>query len=304
MKKNKILIGPSSFAEKDKSPLELLQKNGFSVINNPYGRKLTTLELLQLLQPDVIGLIAGLEKLDHEVMSASSIQCISRVGSGMSNVDLIAAKNLNIAVRSTPDGPTQSVAELTLGSLLSLLRLIPEMNEDLHNGKWSKKIGFELRNKLCLVIGFGRIGNRVADLLHAFGADIVVYDPYLQSQIGYRKTERIEDVLPAVDIITIHSSGESCLLAEKEFSLIKDGVFILNASRGNAIDEQSLIGALEKKKVMGAWLDTFIEEPYKGQLIRYKNVLLTPHVGSYTLECRRDMEMEAVNNLINTISPE
>ncbi|MFA5832093.1 MAG: NAD(P)-dependent oxidoreductase [Bacteroidota bacterium] len=304
MTRNKILIGPSSFAEKDKSPLELLQKNGYSVINNPYGRKLTTTELLQLLQPDVIGLIAGLEKLDREVMKASSLRCISRVGSGMSNVDLIAAKDLNIAVRSTPDGPTQSVAELTLGSLLSLLRLIPEMNEDLHNGKWSKKIGFELRNKLCLVIGFGRIGKRVADFLHAFGADIVVYDPYLQSQIGYRKTERIEEILHAVDVITIHSSGESCLLSGNEFSLMKDGVFILNASRGNAIDEPSLIEALDTKKVRGAWLDTFVEEPYKGPLCRYKNVLLTPHVGSYTLECRREMEMEAVNNLISTISPE
>ena len=302
MNAKKILIGPSSFAEKDKNPLELLQQQGYTVINNPYGRKLTKEELLILLEPDVVGLIAGLEKLDRDVMSKSHLQCISRVGSGISNVDLAAAKDLNIVVKSTPDGPTQSVAELTVGALLSLLRLIPEMNEDLHNGKWAKKIGYELKGKVCLVIGYGRIGKRVADLLKAFGVDIVVYDPYLQSQIGFKKIEQIEDILPTVDIITVHSSGENCLFSGKEFLLMKDGVFILNAARGNAIDEQALINALESKKILGAWLDTFVEEPYTGELTKYKNVLLTPHAGSYTIECRRSMEIEAVNNLINSIN--
>lgn len=299
--KKKILIGPSTFAQKDKSPMDLLKESGFQIIDNPYKRKLTKDELLQLLDVDVIGLIAGLEMLDREVLSRSKLKCISRVGSGMSNVDLDAAKELNILVKSTPDAPTQAVAELTIGALLSLLRFIPEMSSDLHGGKWKKQIGRQLEGKNCLIVGYGRIGKRVAKLLSVFGATISVCDPFVVNNSDFSKTPSLEAALPHADIITLHSSGEQCLLGEKEFQLMKHGVIVLNASRGGAIDEKALANSLESGKVMGAWMDTFPEEPYSGPLINFPNVLLTPHVGSYTLECRRAMETEAVQNLLSVI---
>ena len=120
----KVLITTSSFASNNKRPLEELYQAGFKVLNNPYGRKVTKDELLNLL-PGVTGLIAGLETLDKEVMQQSSLKVISRCGSGLSNVDLKAAKDLDIKVCNTPDAPTSAVAELTLGAMLSLIRMVP-----------------------------------------------------------------------------------------------------------------------------------------------------------------------------------
>ncbi len=297
----KVLIGPSSFADKDKSPMELLKKSGYDIIDNPYKRKLTKSELLELLRPEVVGLIAGLETLDREVLSRSNLKCISRVGSGLSNVDLKAAEELKIAVRSTPDAPTQAVAELTLGALLSLLRRIPEMNNDLHAGRWKKQIGFQLEGKRCLVIGYGRIGKRVAKLFDAFGAWVSIYDPFFVGETSFSRAQSLESALPNSDVISLHNSGEQRLLGGKEFGLMKGGVIILNASRGGAIDVNELVGALKSGKVGGVWMDTFPEEPYEGPLANYPNALLTPHVGSYTLECRRMMETEAVTNLLSVI---
>jgi D-3-phosphoglycerate dehydrogenase len=297
----KILIGPSTFGESDRTPLDCLIKTGFEVIDNPFKRKLTKKELLDLLSSEVIGLIAGLEPLDREVLQKSNLKVISRVGSGLSNIDLNAARDFGIKVCSTPFGPTAAVAELTIGALLNLLRMIREMDRDLHEGKWNKKIGLQLEGKTVVVIGFGRIGKCVAKLLSAFKVNIIVVDPFCEGSALDYTLLTLDEALPKADIITIHASGEECLLGDREFSMIKDGVYLLNAARGSLISESSLKKAIDNGKIKGAWLDTFENEPYNGELREYDQVLLTPHVGSYTFECRKQMEMEAVNNLIASI---
>lgn len=297
--KKKILIGPSSFAATDKEPMERLLKAGYEIIDNPYKRKLTKEELFHLLTEDVIGIIAGLEPLDREVMGKSNLKVISRVGSGLSNVDLKGAEELKIKVFSTPQGPTEAVAELTIGAMLCVMRMITQMDQALHNGQWNKKIGYQIQGKTIAIIGFGRIGKRVAELLIPFGVKIIVVDPYLTvlSNPDY-KLMSLNEALTMSDIISIHSSGENCILGENEFSIMKKGVFILNVARGSLVSEEALIKSLDEEKVSGAWLDTFKQEPYQGPLSKYPNVVLTPHVGSYTAECRKSMEMEAVENLL------
>ena len=298
----KVLIGPSSFAETDKAPLNRLVGQGYEVIDNPYKRKLTKEELLDLLTEDVVGLVAGLETLDKEVLAKSRIQAISRVGAGLSNVDLDAARDLGILVFNTPDAPTTAVAELTIGAMLSLLRMIPQMDQALHDGRWQKKIGVQLQGKTVTIIGFGRIGRRVAELLSPFEVKILIVDPYVDESAcsGYRKMT-LQAALPKADIITIHSSGHDCIIDEKEFSRMKKGVYLLNVARGGVISENALIKAIKNGTVAGAWLDTFEDEPYKGPLCGCQNVILTPHVGSYTAECRSRMEGEAVENLLNAL---
>jgi D-3-phosphoglycerate dehydrogenase / 2-oxoglutarate reductase len=298
----KIIIGPSSFAETDKTPLNRLIAAGYEVIDNPYKRKLTMRELLDLLSEDVVGLIAGLETLDRKVLEKSRIQVISRVGVGLSNVDIDAARDLGIKVFNTPDAPTNAVAELTIGAMLSLLRMISQMDRALHDGQWHKKIGVQLQGKTVAIIGFGRIGRRVAELLSPFEVKILIVDPYVDESAcsGYRKMT-LQAALPKADIITIHSSGQDCIIGEKEFSRMKKGVYLLNVARGGIISENALVKTIEDGTVAGAWLDTFEEEPYKGPLCGYQNVILTPHVGSYTAECRSRMEGEAVENLLNAL---
>jgi D-3-phosphoglycerate dehydrogenase len=298
-----ILLGPSSFAEADAAPRRLLLDAGLRVIDNRHKRKLTREELKALLVPEVVGLIAGIEPLDRDVLLASRLRVISRVGSGLSNVDLPAARELGITVRSTPDGPTQAVAELVLGAMLCLLRRIPAMTEAMHARAWPKTIGDQLSGKTIVVVGFGRIGRRVAKLVAAFGADPVVVDPNVTGPIedGW-PVHTLQEALPRADVITMHCSGEEELLDDRAFARLKPGALVCNCARGGVVNEAALLRAIRAQVVAGAWLDCFVEEPYRGPLCDTPEVLLTPHVGSYTRECRLSMESEAAQNLIDALS--
>lgn len=303
IKEMKILIGPSSFGGVDQAPLEKLKRAGLAIVTNPFGRKLSEAELNALL-PGITGIIAGLEPLTRDVLKQSQLTVISRCGSGMSNVNVLAAEKLGIKVYSTPFGPTNAVAELVIGCLLSLLREIPQINTSMHERKWDKRIGVELRSKRVAVIGYGRIGQRVGELLSAFGAKVIAVDPEYDGSCANIKKMELHEALSIADIITIHSSGKELLIGEKEFKAIKQGAFILNAARGELVDESALIDALDSGKVVGAWLDTYSEEPYSGPLCDYSQVILTPHIGSYTAECRVAMETEAVENLLKGLRGE
>ncbi len=291
----KILIGPSSFGALNDAPLKQVETAGFEIVPNPYKRRYTKEEIMVLLQ-GIDGLIAGLEPLDREVLQAASsrLKVISRCGSGMSNVDEVAAKELGIQVFNTPNGPTESVAEMTLGCLLTVMRKVQIMNQSLHVGDWNKQIGHLLQGKTVALVGYGRIGRRVAELLLPFGINLLVVDPHLTDV----SVVPFEQALPIADIFLFHLAGEDCLLNEESLSEMKDGVIICNAARGGTIDEAALVTALESGKVKAAWLDALPEEPYTGSLQKFEQVLLTPHVGSYTLEGRLQMEMDCAENLI------
>jgi D-3-phosphoglycerate dehydrogenase len=293
----RILLGPSSFGELDPTPLTTLREGGCEVIENPVGRRLTKAELQGLL-PGVDGLIAGLEPVDREVLENSQLRVISRCGSGISNVDVEAARELGIAFYYTPHGPTEAVAELTLGMILTLLRDVIRMDRAMHARTWQKRIGFQLAGKTVLIVGYGRIGRRLGQLLKPFDVRILVVDPAIKVGPEEVTMATLPEALPKADIISLHPSGETCILGEYEFQLFKSGVILLNGARGGLIDELQLRRALDAGTVRGAWLDCFDEEPYDGPLSEDPRVILTPHIGSYTLEGRLGMEMAAVENLL------
>lgn len=296
----KVFIGPSTFGAHDPRPLNCLKDAGFEIKENIYKRRLTKEELLEFLKGDVSGLIAGLETIDREVLEKTNLKVVSRCGAGMSNVDLKAAKELDIKVCCTPSGPTTAVAELTVAALLNLLRSVHIMNDDLHRGKWTKITGNQLEGKTVAVIGFGRIGRKVAALFAPFGVKIMAVDTNAPDKIADVRFCSLKEALSEADIISIHVSGADEIIGSNEFKLIKQGAFLLNASRGEVINENDLIQALDSGRIKGAWLDVFVDEPYSGRLQQYSQVLLTPHVGSYTVEGRAQMEMDTVNNLISS----
>jgi len=293
----KVLITTSSFGDEG---IQTLQKSGIEVVNNPYGRKITQTEAVSLLK-DVDGVIAGLEYYDYTLLSETKLKVISRCGSGLSNIDLHAARELEISVYNTPNGPTQSVAELTVGCLLALIRDVPRINNLMHANKWEKFTGHLLKDMKVLLIGYGRIGKRVASILDAIGAKIFIYDPFISDNDIPDNIKKIEliDGLRMADVISLHSSGEDLIIGQKEFNLMKRGIYILNVARGGLIDEDALEKSLNSGQVAGAWLDTFEKEPYTGNLSKYNQVILTPHIGSYTIEGRNKMELDSVENLIN-----
>lgn len=295
----KILLGPSSFAEVNKDPIDKLKINGFEPVLNPYKRKIIDEELRGMIDENVVGIIAGLENINQDTLMGSNVKVISRVGSGMSNVDINYLNKKNIKVFSTPDGPVNSVAELTISTIISLLRNMHLQNNELHNKNWERTIGSEINGKKVFIFGYGRIGRRVAEILNFLNAHVYIVDPYIKSIESKYNLANKDQALNYADIITIHSSGDEEIINENDFSNLKKRIYLCNPSRGHCISEKGLIHALDTNLVAGAWLDTFNKEPYKGELTKYKQVILSPHIGSYTQECRIKMELEAVNNLLS-----
>jgi D-3-phosphoglycerate dehydrogenase len=301
--KYRIAIGPSSFAVADETPLKMLEQAGVEIVPNPYKRRLTEQEIIAHLD-SVDGLIAGLEPLNRAVLeSASRLKAIARVGIGMDNVDVEAAKELNIRVSNTPDGPTEAVAELCLTALLALGRKLVAFNTDLHGGVWKKRIGIGLRGTRVLLVGYGRIGRRFGDLLHFLGADILVTDPAVAPET-LKHGERLislDEGIQEAEVVSLHANGVETILGEAEFQKMRPGMILLNSARGELIDEEALERALKNGTVADAWLDVFWQEPYSGRLTEFNQILLTPHVSTYTRQCRRSMEEGAVRNLLRDL---
>ena len=294
----KIVIGASTFAVKDDEPMTLMRKKGIEVFKNPYRRKMTEDEIIEHLQ-GADGLLAGLEPLNERVLSnAQQLKAITRVGVGMDNVNMEAAKKRNIKVSNTPKSVTEAVAEMTLAALLAIARQIIPSNNNLHKGIWEKTLGFSLDGITAAIIGYGRIGKRVAELLKVFKVNIIIYDtanPELS-------TFTLEKAIQKADVISLHASGNEEIITKEMFKNMKKEVVILNSARGGLINEDGLYDGLKSGIVSYYWGDVFWEEPYKGKLTECDNAILTPHISTYSAQSRKDMEMEAVENIMRDLN--
>jgi D-3-phosphoglycerate dehydrogenase len=301
----KILISSRSFGKSSEKPVEILKNTEFEVVVNPYGRKMTEDELIEMM-PEVVGIVAGTERLSKAVISEGrELKVISRVGIGIDNVDLEAARKKDILVFNTPDAPTLAVAELTLGLILNLLRRISESDRNIRNDKWQPLVGELLTGKTLGIIGMGRIGKALVDLLKPFNVRIFACDPVIDND--FARANNIEYVdkgtlLSNSDIISIHTTltdENFHMIGPKELSRMKRNAFIINTSRGGLVDEVALFKALDERMIGGAAIDAFEKEPYTGPLSNLSNVILTSHIGSCARESRVKMEIETVENLIN-----
>ncbi len=303
----RVAIGPSSFGDEDDAPLKMLAEANVEVVPNALKRRLIEEEIVAHLE-GVDGLIAGLEPLNSRVLLSAQprLRAIARVGIGMDNVDIDAAQELGITVSNTPDEPARAVAEMTLTALLALGRELVPANTALHAGEWKKSIGVGLIGAKLLIVGYGRIGRQVADLARAFGAEILVADPYLDAddfQHGEHQVSLL-DGLRKADAISLHAGGTDMLIGPEQFWEMQDGVVLLNSARAQLVDEDALVDALASGKLRGAWFDVFWEEPYSGRLLGFEQVLLTPHIATYTRQCRVSMETAAVRNLLRDLGIE
>lgn len=301
MDTKKVSITTSSFGKYDKVPLQLLEEAGYGIILNPHGRTLQPGEIIELCK-DSIGVIAGTEKLDAPVLRPLlHLKVISRCGAGMDNVDLQAAKRQGIKVLNTPDAPTQAVAELTVGLILNLLRKVNIMDVAVKSAKWEKLMGNLLCGKKVGIIGFGRIGKGVAGFMRAFGCEIAYADPYVEIPFENARRASLDELLGWADIVTLHLSTGEKVMGLNEFRQMKKGAWFVNVSRGSVVDEEALYVVLQEGHLAGAALDVYAKEPYTGSLKKCKNVILTPHIGSYAVESRVEMEKQAAKNLLEAL---
>ena len=305
----KVLVSTSTFCEFDSTPLEKLKACGLEVLLNPYARRLKPQESVALLQ-GVRGLIAGTELLDSEVLSqATSLKVISRCGVGMDNVDLAATKELGIEVISTPVAPTEAVAELTLGLMVALIRRVVEADRLVRRGSWKPLMGSLLEGKTLGVIGLGRIGKRLTQLVQPLRMSVLAHEPFPDSGFVSHHQVRLvslEELLAQADIVSLHvalTAETRHLIRRETLGLMKSNALVINTSRGDVVDEAALLEALEASRIGGAALDVYREEPYQGPLRENNKVILTAHMGSYAKEARVQMEDEAVDNLIHILSP-
>ena len=296
----KIVITTTSFGQHGDT-LALCKDKGFEIVLNPYKRKVQPEELVSLAQ-GAVGIVAGTEEISEEVLlRLPKLRVISRCGVGMDSVDIDAAHRLGIKVYNTPEGPTLAVAELTIGLTLNLLKMVNQADGDLKKGLWDKRMGNLLFGKRVGILGFGRIGQKSGELFRAFGVELAYCDLEEKSCSISCTRKGIADLLKWVDILVLHLSAapeSKYLIGIEELKMMKKGNWLVNVSRGGVVDEKALVNSLAEGYLAGAALDVFEREPYKGPLGELDNVILTPHIGSYAVEARVEMEKQAVANLL------
>ncbi len=303
--KPKIYVALSTFAQSTIVPKDLLLQAGVEFAVNQTGARLTREQVIESCR-DYDGVIAGLEPYDAQVLAAlPRLKCISRCGVGLDNIDLKAAAKHQITVLNTPDAVVLPVAELTLAMILDLLRQVTVHAELMRRHQWEKKTGTQLAGKTVGIIGLGRIGRKVAELLIRLDCKVIAVD--IKPDAVWAKAHRVllvdlDTLLSQSDVISLHvtaAEGQTFQLSKRHFEVMKKGVYLVNTARGSLINEQDLQEALLQGRVAGAAMDVFAKEPYQGPLCGMPNVLLSPHVATLTHESRSEMEIGAVNNIIN-----
>jgi len=257
-------------------------------------------------------IIRGRTRIDATLLDqASRLKVIGRAGVGVDNIDLPSCKTKGIKVVNTPNATTFSVAELTIGLMMTLARPIIHGNESIKQGDWLKKelIGMELFGKTVGIIGFGRIGSQVAQILQVFGVDIIGFDIQPLTEKVKRmnvKEVTLDDIYRLSDFITIHvplyeSTKE--MINEASFQQMKDGVRIVCTSRGGIIDEAALLKALNFGKVSAVALDVFTKEPPGiTPLTTHPRVVATPHIGAQTEEAQIRSAVEVAGEVIAALN--
>jgi D-3-phosphoglycerate dehydrogenase len=248
-------------------------------------------------------IVRSATKVTKEIIEAGAkgkLKIIGRAGVGYDNIDVAAASENGVVVKSAPYGSTNAVAELTIGLMLAISRKISQSHHSLKNGIWKKEKlkGAELSYKTLGILGCGRIGQRLGEIAHrGFEMEVIGYDikPCLESSIKFMTKE---EVLSKADFISLHTGGKDVVIGEKEFKLMKKTAYLVNTSRGSNIDEQALFKALKEGKIAGAAVDVYADEPktegaeFKCKLRELDNLVLSSHLGASTIEAQIETSTE------------
>jgi D-3-phosphoglycerate dehydrogenase len=312
LKQCRILVSPTSYGKNDGRLKTELEAQVGEVVYNPTGKPLSSAEVAQLL-PGVDGYIAGLDAIDSQALQAADrLKVIARYGVGVDSVDLEAARKKGIVVTNTPGANSVSVAELALGLMLALARQIPEAVEAVHQGKWPRYSGLSLEGKTVGILGLGAIGRQLARRLAGFDCKIRAYDPFADET--FAKDHQVElvsldQVIAEADFLSLHLPllPETRGMVNPAFlNQMKKGSFFINTSRGEVVDEDALLKALQSGHLRGAGLDAFtVEPPAAGNpLLALPQVIATPHLGAQTDGATSNMGWLAMKDCLAVLKGE
>ena len=283
----------------DKKAISNLEFLGFDVDTNHYDIE-DLKEKIKKVDCIVIRSATKIRReLIDEAIKGGKLKLIIRGGVGVDNIDVQYAEQNGIKVRNTPNASSSSVAEIILAHMFSLARFLNQSNITMKAGLWKKKeyVGVELEGKTLGIIGMGRIGSELAKKCTALGMKIIYFDLMDIKNIdnNYRKVE-FDELLRESDFISINISGTKSIIGSEELKKVKKGAFIINTSRGKALDEDAIITSLNDGTLGGIGLDVFLEEPSKNlELIKHPKVSLTPHIGASTKEAQMKIGEEVIN---------
>ncbi|MCX6056190.1 MAG: phosphoglycerate dehydrogenase [Chloroflexi bacterium] len=312
LKEYRLLVTPTSYGKNDSRLKTELEALVGEVIYNPTGKPLSSSEVAKLL-PGIDGYIAGLDTIDASALhSADRLQVVARYGVGVDNVDLAAAKRMNIVVTNTPGANSVSVAELALGLILALARQIPEAVDAVHSGKWPRYSGISLEGKVVGILGLGAIGKQLARRLAGFDCRILAFDPYADLEFAQKNQitlTAMDEVIKNADFVSLHLPllPETRGIVNDTFlNKMKKGSFLINTSRGEAVDENALFNALQSGHLRGAGLDAFTKEPPDptNPLLSLPQVIATPHLGAQTDGATSNMGWIAMRDCLAVLKGE
>lgn len=247
-------------------------------------------------------IVRSATKVIREVIEAGvkgNLKIIGRAGIGYDNIDTAAASQNGVVVKNAPWSNINSTAELTLALMINVSRNLPQAHGSLKHAVWIKQPyeGRELTGKTLGIIGCGRIGQRLAELVMGFNMEVICYDPVVKANLRLKYLPK-EEVLRRADYVTVHATGSETILGEKELLLMKNTAYLINTSRGRYVDEEALYIILKAGKLAGAAIDVYEDEPktegewFNSKLKDLDNVVLSPHLGALTKEAQLKTSME------------
>ena len=312
LKDCRILVTPTSFGKGDPSIKAELESQVGKVVYNLAGRPLTSAELASLL-PGCVGYIAGLDIIDRAaIVAADQLRVIARYGVGVDNMDLPAARERGIIVTNTPGANSISVAELSVGFILVLARNIVEASIATRAGGWPRMNGISLEGKCVGLLGFGAIGKQVAPRLVGFNCRILAYDPYpdreFATSLGVELVSQ-DELVSQADFLSLHLPllPETFEMVNLKFlAKMKPTAYLINTSRGELVNEQDLLEAVNSNRLQGAALDVFTKEPPGADhpLLRNPRILVTPHCASHTDGATQNMGRMAMQECLSVLRGE
>jgi D-3-phosphoglycerate dehydrogenase / 2-oxoglutarate reductase len=292
----KILISDKIFDE----GIKLLEETGYQVTR---AWDIPKVDLPKIIADYDVLIVRSATKVKGELLeNAKKLRVIGRAGEGLDNVDYQRAQKMGIALVNTPHVSYMSVAELTIGHMLALARNIVQGTTSLRDGKWEKEelMGHEVNGKTLGVIGCGYIGKTVEHLALALGMKVLPVE-----ECVFDRFVPLGEMLPQADFITIHvplTPHTHHMISKKEFNLMKQGVKLIDCSRGGVVDQEALYQALISGKVAGAALDVFEKEPPKNsKLLTLNNVIATPHMGAQTYEAQFKASIQIAKAVIEAL---
>ena len=285
----------------DKDVFEILKNQQINIDTTHYEKE----ELLHKINDFDILVVRSATKVDKELIDAMAkgkTKLIIRAGVGLDNIDTTYAAEKNIAVKNTPNSSANAVAELVLGQMFNLARFLNLANITMKQGEWNKKAytGMELEGKTLGIVGFGRIGQALAKKGLALGMNVIYFDLY-PANLENCTSLSLEEVLKNADFISLHTTAtEKPVINQETLNYLKPSAFLINASRGNVIDEKALLKALNEQRIAGAALDVFVNEPTPNkELCRHPLCSVTPHIGAATAEAQNRIGKEVLQHILD-----